>query len=173
MVWYGSVYKVRKGRIRRTNIICDELSAIGKCSNIYALRTDRQRDRQGKRETDRQTDRQAGRQAGRQTDRQTYLYLLKQRLSSTNWGDKVFYDFVLMLLCGVYIDIICPPEFTRYRIYPFYVYDISQYIPWYDIPHDIWHDISYTLQISYLIAIYRKIPVIWTGLRNINFLITS
>ena len=41
-----SVYKVRKGRIRRTNIICHELiSTIGKFENLV-LRTDRQTDRQ-------------------------------------------------------------------------------------------------------------------------------
>ena len=47
VVWYVSVYKVRKSRIRRTNIICEDLicrslERTHMSSNIYGIQTDGQ-----------------------------------------------------------------------------------------------------------------------------------
>ena len=58
MVWYVSVYKARKGRIRRTNIICNELIGHWKVFKNISL--------------------------AEETDRQTDLHLPNQRLSSTD-----------------------------------------------------------------------------------------
>ena len=99
--WCGMfqcIWKVPNGRIRRTNIICNDFmyrplecvrkfkpcgqtdnSAITKTKtqfyklrNIIQHKTDRQ-DRQTDRETDKQTDRQTVRETDRQTDRQTTM----------------------------------------------------------------------------------------------------
>ena len=98
VVLYVSLVKVRKGRIRRTSIICNDLiyrplqgvrkykpcgQTDRRTDKQTDIRTDKQTDRRTDKQTDRRKDKQTDRRTGKQTDRQVCIYQKRDSVLQT------------------------------------------------------------------------------------------